>query len=115
MLLQSVGLATSIIDYRDHWHGGTILDIPSRLCAGAFHLVKSIYISTTSARHWHFVWISVVVVLFLQVLSRTFTLPASIILLNNCSPHPSVLATVHGIAQSVPSASRTTGPGFSWS
>ncbi|OJD18963.1 hypothetical protein AJ78_01075 [Emergomyces pasteurianus Ep9510] len=62
-----------------------------------------------------YVWISIVVVLFLQVLSRTFTLPASIILLNNCSPHPSVLGTVHGIGQSVSSAFRTIGPVFAGS
>ncbi|KAK2786648.1 hypothetical protein FQN53_006352 [Emmonsiellopsis sp. PD_33] len=61
------------------------------------------------------VWISIIVVLFLQVLSRTFTLPTSIILLNNCSPHPSVLGTVHGIGQSVSSAFRTVGPVFAGS
>ncbi|KAI9367262.1 major facilitator superfamily domain-containing protein [Aspergillus egyptiacus] len=59
------------------------------------------------------VWFSIVVVLFLQVLARTFTLPTSIILLNNCSPHPSVLGTIHGIGQSVSSAFRTIGPIFS--
>ena len=32
------------------------------------------------------------------------------ILINNCCPHPSVLGTIHGIAQSVSSASRTIGP-----
>ncbi|KAF9890322.1 hypothetical protein FE257_005988 [Aspergillus nanangensis] len=61
------------------------------------------------------VWFSIVVVLFLQVTARTFTLPTSIILLNNCSPHPSVLGTIHGIGQSVSSAFRTIGPIFSGS
>lgn len=61
------------------------------------------------------VWISIVIVLFLQVMARTFTLPTSIILLNNCSPHPSVLGTVHGIGQSVSSAFRTIGPVFAGS
>jgi len=61
------------------------------------------------------VWISIIVVLFLQVTARTFTLPTSIILLNNCSPHPSVLGTIHGIGQSVSSAFRTIGPIFSGS
>ncbi|KAJ9144615.1 MFS general substrate transporter [Pleurostoma richardsiae] len=56
------------------------------------------------------VWAGVVVVLLLQVTARTFTLPASIILLNNCSPHPSVLGTVHGIGQSVSACFRTVGP-----
>lgn len=57
-----------------------------------------------------FIWIGVVVVLLLQVTARTFTLPASIILLNNGSPHPSVLCTIHGIGQSVSASSRTLGP-----
>ncbi|KAL4866425.1 hypothetical protein BDV12DRAFT_187389 [Aspergillus spectabilis] len=61
------------------------------------------------------VWFSIVIVLFLQVTARTFTLPTSIILLNNCSPHPSVLGTIHGIGQSVSSAFRTIGPIFSGS
>lgn len=46
----------------------------------------------------------------MQVTARTFTLPASIILLNNCCPHPSVLGTVHGIGQATSSAFRTVGP-----
>ncbi|TQB75254.1 hypothetical protein MPDQ_003507 [Monascus purpureus] len=59
------------------------------------------------------IWLSIAIVLFLQVTARTFTLPTSIILLNNCSPHPSVLGTIHGIGQSVSSAFRTIGPIFS--
>ncbi|KGO76611.1 Major facilitator superfamily domain, general substrate transporter [Penicillium italicum] len=59
------------------------------------------------------VWFGIIIVLFLQVTARTFTLPTSIILLNNCSPHPSVLGTMHGIGQSVSSAFRTIGPVFS--
>ncbi|KAJ9204461.1 hypothetical protein DTO021D3_8509 [Paecilomyces variotii] len=61
------------------------------------------------------VWLTIIVVLFMQVTARTFTLPTSIILLNNCSPHPSVLGTIHGIGQSVSSAFRTVGPIFSGS
>ncbi|CAK7199561.1 hypothetical protein SEUCBS139899_002241 [Sporothrix eucalyptigena] len=56
------------------------------------------------------VWAGIILVLFLQVTARTFTLPASIILLNNCSPHPSVLGTVHGLGQSVSAGFRTVGP-----
>ncbi|KAI9815961.1 MAG: hypothetical protein M1827_001953 [Pycnora praestabilis] len=55
-------------------------------------------------------WVALGVVLFVQVLARTFALPSTVILLNNCSPHPSVLGTIHGIGQSVSSASRTLGP-----
>lgn len=49
-------------------------------------------------------------VLFIQVLARTFALPSTVILLNNSCPHPSILGTMHGVAQSVNSASRTLGP-----
>ena len=56
------------------------------------------------------VWISLACVLAVQVLARTFALPATGILINNASPHPSILGTMHGIAQSVSSAARTLGP-----
>ena len=56
------------------------------------------------------IWLALGFVLSVQVVGRTFALPAAIILINNCSPHPSVLGTIHGIAQSVSSASRTVGP-----
>ena len=57
------------------------------------------------------VWLALCIVLFFFVVSRTFVLPATMILINNCAPHPSVLGTVHGVAQSVGSAARTLGPG----
>ena len=61
------------------------------------------------------IWISITVVLIVQVLARTFALPSVGILVNNSSPHPSVLGTVHGIAQSASSAARTIGPVlFNW-
>ncbi|OCK74211.1 MFS general substrate transporter [Lepidopterella palustris CBS 459.81] len=56
------------------------------------------------------IWLGISLVLIFQVVARTFALPASIILLNNSSPHPSVLATIHGIGQSVSSTFRTVGP-----
>lgn len=56
------------------------------------------------------VWPCLIIVLGLQVLARTFTLPGAIILINNSSPHPSVLGTLHGVAQSVSSGARTLGP-----
>jgi len=56
------------------------------------------------------IWLALGSVLFLQVLGRTFALPANTILVNNCSPHPSVLGTVHGVAHSVSSFVRTVGP-----
>lgn len=56
------------------------------------------------------VWPSFTVVVSLQVISRTFVLPAAIILVNNCVTDPSILGTVHGVAQSIASAARTLGP-----
>jgi MFS family permease len=61
------------------------------------------------------IWIAITVVLFIQVLARTFALPCTAILINNCCPHPSVLGTMHGIGQSVSSFTRTVGPiAFGW-
>jgi len=56
------------------------------------------------------IWIAITIVLSIQVLARTFALPATAILVNNCSPHPSVLGTIHGIGQSVSAGTRTIGP-----
>lgn len=55
-------------------------------------------------------WMYTTLVLLVQVLARTFALPATTILVNNASPHPSVLGTIHGIGQSVSSAMRCFGP-----
>ncbi|KAF7904134.1 hypothetical protein EAF00_001468 [Botryotinia globosa] len=57
-----------------------------------------------------FIWIGICSLLFVIVIGRTFALPSSLILINNCTPHPSVLSTIHGIAQSVSAGSRTLGP-----
>jgi hypothetical protein len=56
------------------------------------------------------IWAGVTSLLFLFVVARTFAGPATTILINNCSPHPSVLGTIHGIGQSASSAARTVGP-----
>lgn len=56
------------------------------------------------------VWLGITFVLLLQTTARTVTMPGSIILLNNSSPHPSVLGTIHGLGQSVSAAFRTVGP-----
>ncbi|KAF7560489.1 hypothetical protein G7046_g3657 [Stylonectria norvegica] len=56
------------------------------------------------------IWLAIFGVLFIHVLGRTFALPSQTILVNNCSPHPSVLGTIHGLGQSVSSAARTIGP-----
>ncbi|ROW10043.1 hypothetical protein VPNG_06516 [Cytospora leucostoma] len=55
-------------------------------------------------------WVAISGVLFFQVVARTFALPNMTILVNNATPHPSVLGTMHGMAQSFASAARTVGP-----
>ncbi|KAI2640154.1 major facilitator superfamily domain-containing protein [Xylaria nigripes] len=56
------------------------------------------------------IWAAIAGMLFINVLACTFSLPAQTILVNNCTPHPSVLGTVHGLAQSASSLARTIGP-----
>ncbi len=56
------------------------------------------------------VWIAISALLLCHVTGRTFALPAQTILVNNCTPHPSVLGTLHGVAQSTSSLARTIGP-----
>lgn len=56
------------------------------------------------------VWTGILCFLGLHVLGRTWAMPSATILVNNCCPHPSVLSTVHGAAQSVASGMRMLGP-----
>lgn len=56
------------------------------------------------------VWPVFTCVVGLQVISRTFVLPANIILVNNCITEASLLGTIHGLGQSISSAGRTLGP-----
>ncbi|PWY86051.1 hypothetical protein BO70DRAFT_370135 [Aspergillus heteromorphus CBS 117.55] len=56
------------------------------------------------------VWPAFTFVVGLQVVSRTFALPAAVILVSNSVSDPSVLGTINGIAQSVSSGARTLGP-----
>ncbi|KIL92325.1 hypothetical protein FAVG1_04734 [Fusarium avenaceum] len=56
------------------------------------------------------VWTCLSAVLSLQVLSRTFVNPATMMLVNDSAPSPSLLGTVHGLASSVSSAARIMGP-----
>ncbi|RDW62078.1 hypothetical protein BP6252_11511 [Coleophoma cylindrospora] len=55
-------------------------------------------------------WIGITVVLLFQVTGRVFSIPAAIVLLNSCVPHPSKLSTIHAIGMVVSSAFRTLGP-----
>ncbi|KAH8882428.1 MFS general substrate transporter [Thozetella sp. PMI_491] len=81
-------------------------------CAYFFVPYLSLVRSETPAPHAKdgiAVWVAVASLVLVQVTGRTFTLPAQLILIHNCAPHPSVLGTVHSLAQGVDSAARTIG------
>lgn len=56
------------------------------------------------------VWFVLPSLLLIQVIGKTFAGPATTILINNCSPHPTVLGTIHGIGQTASSGAKTLGP-----
>jgi MFS family permease len=55
-------------------------------------------------------WFSIVLVVVLQVGSRTFAIPGVVLLTNNASPSPALLGTIHGMGAATSSAFRTLGP-----
>ncbi|KAI5201338.1 MFS general substrate transporter [Aureobasidium subglaciale] len=113
-----VGISLQLILYpKISFRLGTVASFRLSLCLFpmAYFLVPFLsLVPTTStspaAASGPLLWISIVIVLCIQVTARTFALPATAILINNSSPHPSVLGTVHGLGQSASSASRTIGP-----
>ncbi|KAJ3549976.1 hypothetical protein NM208_g216 [Fusarium decemcellulare] len=56
------------------------------------------------------VWACLTGVLSLQVVSRVFVTPATMMLVDGSSPSPSLLGTIHGFASSTSSAARIIGP-----
>ncbi|KAH0551042.1 hypothetical protein GP486_007604 [Trichoglossum hirsutum] len=60
--------------------------------------------------HGIFRWFAISLVLFLHVMSRTFAIPSSVILLTNIAPSPSTLGTIHGAGNMLASLSRAIGP-----
>ncbi|OCT48853.1 major facilitator superfamily MFS 1 protein [Cladophialophora carrionii] len=60
--------------------------------------------------HPFILWIGIVVVVVLQVAARTFAIPGSVLLINNSSPSPAMLGTIHGMGAATSSAFRTIGP-----
>ncbi|PGH12472.1 hypothetical protein AJ79_04216 [Helicocarpus griseus UAMH5409] len=115
-----VGLATAIIGViglplqifvypRVNFRMGTLKSLRAFLPFSPFAYVLVPFL-VLIPNHAYLVWPALAAVFFLQVISRTFSLPAAIILVNNCVPDPSVLGTVHGVAQSVVSGARTLGP-----
>lgn len=118
---QQVGIATSVIGLiglplqlfvypRIQFRLGTLKSLRSFLPLSplAYMLMPFLVLIPRGAQY--LIWPSFSFVVALQVLSRTFVLPAAIILVNNSVSDPSVLGTVHGVAQSISSGARTLGP-----
>ncbi|KAK2626998.1 hypothetical protein QTJ16_004173 [Diplocarpon rosae] len=55
-------------------------------------------------------WICITLVVAIHTTGRIFVLPATIVLLNNCAPDPSVLGMIHGVGQTTSALFRTLGP-----
>jgi hypothetical protein len=88
----------------------SLLLFPISYCLAPYLALVPSSVAPPAQASGFLVWAAIACVLFVQVLARTFALPANIILVNGSSPHPSVLGTVHGIAQSASCAARTAGP-----
>lgn len=55
-------------------------------------------------------WLAMSAVLFLYVVGRTGTTPATALLINDCTPHPSVRGTIHTAGTMVGNLSRSVFP-----
>jgi hypothetical protein len=55
-------------------------------------------------------WLGIIGVVILQIGARTFAIPGSVLLINNSSPSPALLGTIHGMGAATSSAFRTIGP-----
>ena len=117
-ILGVIGVSLQMLLYpRLSFKLGTVLSFRLALCLFpiAYTLVPFLTLVHSStaapaAASGALFWMALTAVLSVQVLARTFALPAAAILVNNASPHPSVLGTMHGMGQSVSSAMRTVGP-----
>lgn len=117
-ILGVIGISLQLLLYpKISFRLGTVTSYRLSLCLfpAAYFFVPflSLVPSTTSpptAAAGPILWIAITLILCIQVTARTFALPATAILVNNASPHPSVLGTVHGLGQSASSAARTIGP-----
>ncbi|THV91473.1 MFS general substrate transporter, partial [Aureobasidium pullulans] len=117
-ILGVVGISLQLLLYpKISFRLGTVTSFRLSLCFFplAYFLVPFLsLVPTTStspaAASGPLLWVSIVIVLCIQVTARTFALPATAILINNACPHPSVLGSVHGLGQSASSAARTIGP-----
>ena len=57
-----------------------------------------------------FVWLAVSIVIFLFIVGRSGVTPATTLLINDCTPHPSVRGTIHTAATVIANLSRSIFP-----
>lgn len=69
----------------------------------AFPVIQTLHIDAV-------VWVAIFCVLLIHVMGRVFVIPATLMVLNNSAPHPTLLGKVHGIGQTVSAIFRTLGP-----
>ncbi|KAL2372199.1 hypothetical protein RJ035_000465 [Blastomyces gilchristii] len=105
-----LGLPLQILVYpRVHFRLGTLKSLRSFIPFSPLAYVLVPFLTLVPNRAY-LIWPALAAVFSLQVISRTFALPAGIILVNNTVSDPTVLGTLHGVAQSVVSCARTLGP-----
>ncbi|KAE9364271.1 MFS general substrate transporter, partial [Stipitochalara longipes BDJ] len=126
MSTREAGLATSIIGLVGvplqlflypliHRHFGTVRSykIFSGLFPISYALIPFIPLSESSGNSaGSLTWISIIFILILHTIGRVVSVPATISLMNDASPHPLVLGAVNGLGQSVSAVARTLGPIF---
>jgi hypothetical protein len=67
------------------------------------------FLTITSSSNPSLIWIFISLILIIHTTGRIFVLPATIVLLNNCAPDPSVLGMIHGLGQTTSAFFRTLG------
>jgi MFS family permease len=107
--LGAIGMVVQIFIYpRIHDIMGTVRTY--RLFSVMFPIV---YLTFPFIRNIHIeaaVWVAIFCVLLIHVTGRVFVIPATIMVLNNSAPHPTLLGKVHGIGQTISAIFRTLGP-----
>lgn len=115
-ILGAVGVALQLVIYpilNDRF--GTI-----RIWQGAMFIFPIVYTlapfpslvasSSSQSHNTVFVWISMLFVLLLFVIGRTGITPATTLLINDCTPHPSVRGTIHTAGTVIGNLSRSVFP-----
>lgn len=109
-IIGAIGLPLQILLYPSlNTRLGTLTSYKSFLPFSIAAYILLPFLVLLPDKNW-LIWPSLTVIFALQVLSRTFALPSTVILINNSSPSPRALGTIHGVAQSVSSGARTAGP-----